>query len=120
MRSWVDGHSTRVGIELDGIEIPAILVRFAPVEDRSFELPLSRINTCCHNAEAHVCCILPMVRERRSWVVHRRRTMHKSDWTKRWLSRWCCINAPRQPLVDLALVKRTQLHPEVMRVLTIV
>src|SRR5215216_3039973 len=46
--------------------------------------------------------------------------MHECDGTECWLSGWCCVNAPRQSLVDFALVQRTQLHPEVVRMLAIV
>ncbi len=46
--------------------------------------------------------------------------MHEGNRAECRLAGRCCINAPRQSLVDFALVQSTQLHPEVVRMLAIV
>src|SRR5689334_14168222 len=78
----VEGKSTRVGVELDRIEVPAVFVRLPAVEDRALELESIREQPGGNDTEADMRGILPVVTQRGKWDIHRRGSMHEGHRTE--------------------------------------
>src|SRR5512136_2586360 len=60
------------------------------------------------------------MRDRSERDIHRRGTVHKRDWSKRWLSGRRDVRRDANALRDWPLVECAEFHPEVMRMLAIV
>ena len=71
------------------------------------------------DAEADMCGVLPMVRQRRGEIVHGGRPMHESYGTKRRLSRGRGVDRHADVARERAFVHHRQFHPEVVRMLPV-
>src|SRR5256885_10436221 len=73
----IERQPAGIRVELDWIEVPSVVVRLAPIKERTFQLPPVGVNAGCDNAEADVGRVLPVVTDGCNRVVHRRWTMHE-------------------------------------------
>src|SRR2546423_15002042 len=80
------GESSGIGIQSQAIESPPFLIRLAAVESGPLQFPVSPENACSENAETDMRGVLPMVRQRRVKVVHRRWPVHERDRAERRLT----------------------------------
>src|SRR5438094_10110908 len=83
----IPGNAAAVRIELGLIEIVTVFIRFAAGEDAALHFNGAPNQSRCGDAERNVRGILPMMTERRIWVVHARWAMTEGAPSGRWSGR---------------------------------
>ena len=118
-RRWVPRCAHRPAVEARLLDIPALLVRLAPGEDRSFELELACRHSRRCDAIGDVRRIEPVMRDRRLRIVARATAMHKRARPQRRLADRTAVEEQAGVLADIDVDARRQLHEQIVRMLTI-
>src|SRR6266566_9388678 len=98
----------------------AILIRLPTVEGGRLELHRPCEEPGCDDAERDVGRVLPVMRDRREGIVLGRRAMHERHWTDGGFARRGDVEREAERVRDQGtLVKRRQLHEEIVRMLDV-
>src|SRR6476469_5096572 len=71
--------SRRIGVEPSRLDVSAVLIGLAPVEDRRLRLPGATEHSESQHAEGDVRCVLPVMTEGRERIAGRGWTLRKRD-----------------------------------------
>src|SRR5438477_4389644 len=107
----------RARIPLVRIKVVTILVRLAPIEDRSFQFEPSISEAGREYAKTDVGRVLQVMRERGRWILRSRSAMHERHRPQRGLAGITNICEPSPSIAQRQSVLRGQFHEKIVRML---
>ena len=120
VRRRIDGEATGPGVQRPEVEVPAVLVGLAPMEERALELEKAVVDARGQDSEGDVRRVLPMVTDGWQRIAHRRGPMHECGRTERGFAGRGRVQLDTQGVADRVPVDRRRLHEEIVGMLPIV
>src|SRR5260370_19838294 len=106
-------------IDLSRVDVPAIFIRFPPVEARCFQSEVAMSQAECDHVAGDVSRVMEMVSQRSNRVLRCRGAVRISRWPHSRVADRCKIEREHGFLVQLVVIECSQLHEEVVRVLAV-
>lgn len=116
----VYGEASTIGIEAAEIEVVAVFVGLAAVEEGAFELHGFGEEARGEDAERNMRGVLPVVGNGGEEVVFCRRAVHECDRADGGLAYWGGVELESKCVRKLAVVQRRDLHEEIVWMLAVV
>src|SRR6185369_2470746 len=110
-------HRTRVPRMC--FEVVTVLIRLTTVKKRAFKLEPAILDSSRNHSETDVRRVLQVMRQRRRRVLRSRSAVHECVWSKCRFSRITSVNKPARTFANRNRISRTQLHEQIVWMLSI-
>src|SRR5262249_11186598 len=98
----------------------AVFIRLATGEDAALDFQIAPLQAAGSYAERDMGGVLPMMSDRRVWIIHCRRAMHECGRTECRLTRITEINIGAEIWLELLRETKRKFVEEIVRMLAVV
>src|SRR4029077_13971096 len=102
------------------VEIVTVFIRLAPGENAALDFYIAPLQAGSRNGKRDMRRILPVVSDRRVWIVHRRWAMHECWRTERRLTRITEIDVRAEIVFEFLREAERKFVEEIVRMLPVV
>src|SRR5438067_8235241 len=114
-----EGHAARRRVEAAGVNVPSILVRLSAVKGTCLDAHESKRDAGGDDVVGDVRRVLKMMTEDGLGNLQRRFAMRISDRSNGRISDWREVQKSRRAIGDRMRVLRSELHEEIVRMLSV-
>src|SRR5882724_3962094 len=116
----VPRKTAAIGIKTRAVEIVTVVIRLAPSENAAFDFYITPLQTAGGYAERDVRRVLPVVPNRRVWIVHCRRAMHECWRTESRLTGITKIDVRADIVLEFLREAEREFVEKIVRMLAVV